>query len=156
MNSPLSGEDLASSGLRPFVYGELANMDELPEMPFALLYETAPSYGHWVACLETPHGVEHFDSYGLVPDGELDWVPEHLREEFGEAKTHLTRLLLGSGLPVHYNEACLQGPDSSTCGRWCILRCRNSAIPTDAFAQGMLDLSAETGLSPDELVLRMT
>lgn len=156
MNSPLSGEDLTSSGLPAFVYRELVDMKSLPKLPFALLYETAPSYGHWVACLETPHGVEHFDSYGIKPDGELDWVPEHLRQEFGEANTHLTRLLLGSGLSVHYNEKCLQGDSSSTCGRWCILRCRNSAIPTDAFAQGMLDLSAETGLTPDELVLRMT
>lgn len=146
----------ACPGISTYVYRDLARMTALPRLPFALLYETEPGYGHWVGVLDTPEGVEHFDSYGLLPDAELAWVPKKYRAAFGAASPHLVRLLLESGRPIVYNQYRLQGRGKiATCGRWTVARCRNRAMTTDQFAGGMRALAKELRVSPDALTVMM-
>jgi hypothetical protein len=137
------------------MYKELAELRELPKLPIALLYETEPGYGHWVAVLETPQGIEHFDSYGLKPDAELKWIPKKYREAFHATAPHLVRLLARDGRDINYNEFKLQSPSPkiATCGRWVVARCKNKRLTTEQFAERMGDLAADYGVSLDEATL---
>lgn len=121
-------------------------------MPMILLYETEPNYGHWVCILETPQGIEHFDSYGIVPDGELKWVPEWLKSSTGQDVKKLLSLLYHSNQKINYNTHKLQSSDSATCGRWCVLRIMFSSLGTDQFAHMVKVVSESLGMTPDEMV----
>lgn len=148
---PTSDAELAEAcpGLSVWLYKDLARLRRLPPLPIAVLYETRPGYGHWVGVLETPEGIEHFDSYGLKPDAELEWVPEQYREAFAANAPHMVRLLADDGRQVNYNEHRLQGRGTSTCGRWVVARCRNAGLTTNQFARGIKDLVRINGLAPD-------
>lgn len=102
-----------------------------------ILYETEPSYGHWVALFEvTPNTLEFFDSYGLAPDDELKLVPSQVRVHLGEDHPYLSALIKNSKYKyVIYNDRALQkaGPGTSTCGRWCSLRVCTRDIPLKTF-----------------------
>jgi hypothetical protein len=139
-------------------YGALSRYKRLPPRPFVILYETEPNWGHWVACVDTPEGIEHFDSYGIVPDNELKWVPEGFAKGSGQDVKRLLELLYDEnqriGTPINYNAHKLQGPTSSTCGRWCILRNMFSRLGNDDFYHAVMGAASTLGLSPDELVAR--
>ena len=138
-----------------WMYKELAELRELPRLPIALLYETEPGYGHWVGILETPEGIEHFDSYGLKPDAELAWVPKQYKVAFAATSPHLVRLLARDGRDVNYNEFKLQSkaPKIATCGRWVVARCKNKRLTTRQFAVSMATLADQNGISLDEATL---
>lgn len=165
MNRPASDAELreACPGARTWLYRDLARLEEeggLPELPAIVLYETAPGFGHWVALLGTPDGVEHFDSYGLRPDAELRWVPKKYREAFAADSPHMVRLLARfeeNGVPVNYSEFRLQGrrPDIATCGRWAALRCQNSGLTSSEFAKAARGLARLRGVTPDELTVEL-
>jgi hypothetical protein len=145
----------ACPGLSVWMYRDIAQLRDLPQLPIALLYETEPGYGHWVGVLETPEGIEHFDSYGLKPDAELAWVPEKYRQAFHATAPHLVRLLARDGRDVNYNEYKLQSkePKIATCGRWVVARCLNKRLTTTQFAEAMEDLAEAHGITPDEATL---
>lgn len=145
----------ACPGITVWLYKDLAQLRDLPELPIAVLYETEPNYGHWVGVLATPEGIEHFDSYGLKPDAELKWVPKQYRVAFHATAPHLLRLLARDGRDVNYNEYKLQSKDPSiaTCGRWVVSRCLNKRLTTTQFAKMMLAIANEYHCTPDEATL---
>jgi hypothetical protein len=145
----------ALPSLSVWMYKELAELRDLPKLPIALLYETEPGYGHWVAILETPEGIEHFDSYGLKPDAELKWIPDKYKEAFRATAPHLLRLLARDGRDVNYNEYKLQSksPKIATCGRWVVARCKNRRLTTTQFASAMENLADAHGITLDEATL---
>jgi hypothetical protein len=147
----------ACPGLQTWIYRDFAQLDRLPQLPIALLYETEPGFGHWVGILETPEGLEHFDSYGILPDGELKWVPAKYREAFAATSPHVVRLLLEDGRPVNYSSARLQKRDDrvATCGRWVVVRCRNNGLTSSQFATGMRDVARAYGTTPDHVTVAM-
>ena len=77
----------------------------------------AAKIGHFIALLDYPDYIEHFDSYGLTIDDELLITGED---------NHLKRLLTKSPKKLVTLSTSLQKrkPDVETCGRWCGLRCR--------------------------------
>lgn len=158
MMKPLSSLEIArivGSPLTIIEYGELAKYSDLsqvltPEMPLVLLYETAPQYGHWVCLIDHGTHIEFMDSYGIPPDGELDWVTQHMREELGEEVPHLTKLL--GNRPVKYNLVELQGEDTSTCGRYCCVRLLLKNMSLLDWALMLVSGSLE----PDQLVTVLT
>lgn len=154
-NIPTSDAELkeACPGLTVWLYKDLAQLSQLPELPIAVLYETKPGFGHWVGVLSTPEGVEHFDSYGLKPDAELAFVPPRYREAFMANAPYLGRLLARDGRNINYNEYKLQGPTTYTCGRWVVARCRNRRMTTTQFATAMEQLADRHRISLDEAVL---
>jgi hypothetical protein len=155
---PTSDAEIAAAcpGITTWLYKDLAKRRTLPPLPIAVLYETEPGFGHWVGVLETPEGIEHFDSYGLMPDEELDFVPEYYREAFAENAPHMVRLLLNDPRPVNYSQHKLQGSGRiATCGRWVVARCRNSRLTTDQFARGMRDVAKLNGTTPDGVTTLM-
>lgn len=157
MNTPLSLDEVRRfvpnawvgkySDLRKYV----SKHGRLP-LPLVVLYEVMPDYGHWVAVLETPEGIEHFDSYGILPDNELKWVPEWLKHSTGQDMKFILSELLKSNKKINYNSHRFQGKTSSTCGRWAALRIMFSNLGTDQFAQMVRNTSKQLGMSPDRMV----
>lgn len=158
-DQPTSDSELVAAcpSLTVWMYKDLARLAYLPKLPIALLYEIQPGYGHWVGIFETPEGIEHFDSYGLLPDEELKFVPRRYRKAFAATAPHLVRLLAGTGRPVNYNQHRLQSrkSDIATCGRWVVARCRNSNLTTDEFARKIKKLARMLKMTPDQAVVIM-
>jgi hypothetical protein len=157
VNAPLSMAEVQrlAPSARIMKYSGLARFRHLPPLPLILLYETKPNFGHWVCVVRTPEGIEHFDSYGIVPDNELRWVPRRLARRTGQDVKRLMGMLYREsaerGVPINYSAHRLQGRDTSTCGRWCALRIALSHLPSNVFARTVREVSRGLGLSPDEL-----
>jgi hypothetical protein len=104
-----------------------------------LLYMTKHNFGHWVCFFRVPgvdDTIEFFDSYGLMPDDELQFVPAHFRKESEQDVPHLTWLFRNSKYKKFiYNKDKLQRvfADVNTCGRWSACRVGNMAIPLRNF-----------------------
>lgn len=137
-----------------YKYSELKEFDALPRLPFILLYETSPDFGHWVLITETPEGIEHFDSYGLKPDGEFSFVPLMFRAQSGQASPHLVKLLLDTGVPINFSGAKLQSTrtPTATCGRWCVTRLMFNDMKSDDFIKMIRGAAKRHRLTNDELV----
>lgn len=153
--TPLSGLDMKS--LTPdatvMTYRELKKHKVLPKLPLVILYETSPGIGHWVIVLETPEGIEHFDSYGIKPDGEISFVPTKWRAALGMQQPHLIQLLLDTMKPINFNDWPLQGKGRiATCGRWCTLRARYRELTSDAFGGMIMKVAKKFGIAPDLVV----
>lgn len=153
--TPLSGVDMKR--LVPdatiMTYRELKKQKVLPKLPLVILYETRPQVGHWVIVLETPEGIEHFDSYGIKPDGELSFVPTKWRAALGMEQPHLIQLLLDTMKPINFNDWPLQGKGRiATCGRWCAMRARYRELGCDAFGGMVMKVAKKFGIAPDLVV----
>jgi hypothetical protein len=157
LNKPMDSLEMEEwlPGTRILVYNELAGVASLdallgPKGRAVILYEVRPGYGHWTCVFRLrPDAVECFDSLGIIPDNELNWVPAGYRKRSGQDKPHLTRLLEGSGYQVHYNNHRLQKnvDGVATCGRHCIVRMGNSHLDIDRYAEQLRAMG-----NPDEVV----
>jgi len=141
-------------------YPELEHVNPeklLKHLPVAILYMNAPNHGHWTLLHRTPEGIEFFDSYGFKPDTEM--TSGLIGEEYKEPP-YLARLLyqLSGKYKINYSpyhfQAMKQGVN--TCGRWIILRNNYSKIGIDDFKAAVDRVSGDTGISPDELVVKLT
>ena len=142
-------------------YSELKNyntMDELlpNEKDYKIiLTESEINSGHWCCILKYNNTIEWFDSYGVKPDGELNFISAGMRKILGEDKHYLSKLIKTIKSPDKfiYNKKKLQvlKDGINTCGRWSILRlilfkqgynlddflrfideyCKNNDIPSD-------------------------
>lgn len=140
-------------------YRELAkykSIDQLlkPYNNVTLLYETRPSYGHWVCLIKhTPKGrkpyIEFFDSYAFPVDGELEYIQEDFRPY-----PMLSKLLLKSGYPIIYNTYPLQEvyEDVSSCGRHVAFR----IVMKDTPLKKYIKLMTTSKYDPDMLVTYLT
>lgn len=128
------------------VYSELTKYNDLDKAMgkygcLILLYETKKNYGHWTCIIKRKSIntnkiiIEHFDSYALMPDDELKFVPEYFRDIGKERLPHLTALLYNSGYPIEYNDHKLQEKmiDVNTCGRWVGMRINLKHLPIEEF-----------------------
>lgn len=160
MNRSLSDKDIKSrTGMPCYLYRDLEKQIQLPRRPFCLLYEMMPNTGHWCLVHDTVNTdgnpcIEMFDSYGIFPDNELNWVSPSFKIGSGQQHTHLLRLLINSERPIAYNDVCLQGKGTSTCGRWCILRHNNRHMSNEQFCSEVKKECSDLGLSQDEYVLQ--
>lgn len=120
-----------------------------------ILYLTSKNYGHWV-CLfqQDKNTLSFFDSYALMPDDELKFVPINFRIHNNEYYPHLTYLLYNSGYDIDYNSVKLQSDktDTTTCGRWVGTRLAMRKLTNKDFAE----LFMNNKLKPDELVTALT
>jgi hypothetical protein len=93
-----------------------------------ILYETKQHYGHWTLVFKLDDNtIEHFDSYGLKPDDELDFIKPLFKVINGTTQPYLTYLLLKSKYNVEYNNYKLQEKKKgvNTCGRHILFRLIN-------------------------------
>lgn len=141
-------------------YPELTKYHDLdealgPHSALVLLYETKRKFGHWTLVFKLDNDtVEFFDSYSLMPDDELSFIPEHYRIENNELLPHLTYLLYNSGYNVEFNDYKLQAhvKDTNTCGRHVVARLLFRNMDIDNY----VDMISETGMDPDTFVTVLT
>lgn len=164
-NTALTGDEvlqLVDHNANIIKYPELANYDNLldvlePHDACIILYESRMNYGHWTCIIKRGNVIEHFDSYGLMPDDELKFVPKVFRMNNDMALPHLTCLLIN--LPpeyrIEFNEYKLQakGPNIKTCGRHVATRINNKDMPIDEYAQYFLN---DDELTSDDIVVLNT
>lgn len=176
--NPLSTEEivnLCKGQVNILTYRDLSQMKTIdsalkPWNCAIVLVETKDHFGHWIAILKYKQDkeghtipddseggkwvIEVFDSYGMKPDDELKFVPEHMKEKLGADYRYLTDLLYRSGYPVIYNKIPLQElkGNVSTCGRWCGLRVNFRNIDLGKFCKVFINQK----MKPDEIITYLT
>jgi len=71
-------------------YPELANYNDITELlpkklsVAIILFETAPNTGHWTCLVRKNNIIYYFDSYGVKPDGEFQFIDPQIRSELNE------------------------------------------------------------------------
>lgn len=133
-NSDLS--NLTDNKCKVISYTELLNyktLDEAlgPNGCFIVLYETGPSFGHWVAVIKVNKNlVEHFDPISTKPDKEFKFISDEYKKN-----PYLSHLMRESPYKLSYNEHKFQKnkPGINTCGRHCALRVLLKDLPLEKY-----------------------
>lgn len=141
-------------GARCLTYRQLKQYTSLEQLfrdaPYAIiLYELEPNYGHWVMLMRQGKYNEFFDSYGGMPDTQMDDIDNVTKNRFGYDYPHIARLLYKSNRPCQYNDVQLQKYDDNvqTCGKWCVVRAMMNHMLVDDFSRGFKQYN-----NPDEFV----
>lgn len=99
--------------------GKFKNIEELMNLGAVIILlqiesKNAPKVGHFILLLDHNSHYEHFDSYGLSMDEELNITQEH----------HLSNIFKRSTKRIIDNSVRLQTfrEDVNTCGRWVVAR----------------------------------
>jgi hypothetical protein len=140
INLPLSAADLIKllPGIKIVTYDELhkiKNIDDIlyPSGKCVILYMNGENFGHWT-CLyvSSPSPglagdsiLNFFDSYGGKPDNFkiLQYIPNDIVMRKHQDFSYLADLMRNSRYKkLSYNDKRLQGPHTSTCGRYVALR----------------------------------
>ena len=160
INIPLSGNDIIlklNNKVNVYSYSQIFNFKNINELlgkykKIVLLYETSKNYGHWCCIYEHKNKIYFFDSYGLKPDEQFNFIQPELKKELYDNHKYLLELLYNSQKEIHYNQYQLQKklPDIQTCGRWCVLRLKYPSISVNNFYNIFKDTSKL--ISNDELV----
>ena len=158
--TPLSDSDIKKilgEDTKILEYKDLSNYNDINKILtkdkdfFILLYELKAASGHWTTILKYDNMLEHFDSYGIKPDGELKWISAAVRSNLHEEYPYLTKLLHDSDMDVIYNHTRFQSfkPTISTCGHHCVHRiCRfiHNNLDLDEYTKYMNHLKNELKL----------
>lgn len=102
------------------------NLDDLFATDCVLLnYLSTKNYGHWVGLHRKKNKISFFDSYGRMPDSQLEFIPFKYRIESNQDYPYLVKLMkkwvdTDPKRSVHYNSEQLQKYSSriTKCGRW--------------------------------------
>jgi hypothetical protein len=152
--------------VRVIPYYELASFPTLEALlePYGkaiILYEQEDNLGHWV-CIS--YGLEegteedepwpyikYFDSYGITPDSEQDWVNPEYRKKRWNNMRYLSLLMKNSPYEIDYNDHDMQSKDPKvgTCGKWCFAYLSFPNFDADEF-HNLFKSDPET--SADDLV----
>ncbi len=165
MNYELNGEDvlrLAENKANLLTYRELAQYNTIDSLlkdgACIILYETSTNEGHWCCIFKYHNRYEFFDSYGLKPDAQFEYIPENFRQVSNQIYPHLTYLLYHSPkkYKIEYNQYNLQRMDPSinTCGRMVGLRLFFRFLNIDQFNELMR--SQEPRMTPDQFAVYLT
>lgn len=116
--------------------------------------------GHWcLLTLVNRNGnkiCEFLDPYGYFPDDELCFYSAKWREESGQDKKLLTKLLYDFSLipnhKIYYNEVPFQKESATinTCGRWIAIRGHFYKVPLEEFQKYFKQLKKD-GWNLDKL-----
>ena len=163
LNKPISDLDIQSKlngNTRIIFYEELNNVENiiplLDKGSLVILFTSKPNYGHWIALVRTPEGIEYFDSYGNTVEAAKKNVNRKFLIKTNQYKNRLAELLERASrfVPIHYNNHKLQKRSKtiSTCGKHVILRILNRNLTIDEYNKQLRDLSKVLKKTPDEIV----
>lgn len=137
---------------RWIVYDDLSKfkrMDQLMDLGAVVILlqieaPRAPKVGHFIVILDHGKHYEHFDSYGLTTDEEINITQEH----------HLSNIFKTSMKPIKDNTKKLQTfrEDVNTCGRWVVARLLLRTLELEPF----LKLIEYFHVNYDDLISIMT
>ena len=143
VNRPLSNFDILDkmdNKTNIMSYSDLQQFNNINDIlgnykKCVILYQTSADFGHWCCIYEIDNTIYFFDSYGIIPDNQINFVPTELKKELYEDHRHLTKLLYNSNKNIEYNQYQLQNKNINinTCGRWCIIRLLYPKISIDNF-----------------------
>jgi predicted class III extradiol MEMO1 family dioxygenase len=144
-------------------FGELKNYNSIDQlMPkrkdfLIILIETSNDRGHWVLLTKNNNTITFFDSYGMKPGAQLQFVPAHKRIELDEDHNYLLDLLNKSNYKIEHNSIQFQadGNQIKCCGRYVILYIilfNEKNYTLKQFQKFMISKSKELKLSYDQLV----
>ena len=164
IHRPLSDDDLRhilGSGIKIIKYSQLSEYDDLdtllpnPVDCCIILYEEKLDSGHWTTLSKYAGLYEHFDSYGVRPDAELNWINLRMRARLDQLTPYLSNLLKGE--PYLYSTVHYQSKDHdvNTCGSHVAhrLHCLRSRHMTLAmYHDYMEELKRESHTSYDYIV----
>lgn len=120
-----------------------------------LLYHTSEDFGHYVCLYKVGETIYFFDSYGFVPDDELNFLPKDLRDDMNSDHRYLTQLLYKSGKRIEYNQYQLQkkSPKIMTCGRHVVNRLRYPEISINEYYK--IFKESEKEIPMDKLIVKL-
>lgn len=126
--------------------------DAMGEQGLVILYPVdSNNSGHWCCIFNNPidDKLYFFDSYGFIPDDQLNFTPHKRFVLDQDWFRYLTELLYTSPREIEYNEYQFQSmePEVTTCGYWCIARLIFYYLNTEEFKYLFRD-----GCDLDELV----
>lgn len=158
INYSLSGEDivdLLNGKCNLVAYPDIKKFGSINELlgkykKCVILYLNSENYGHWTCIYEYKNTIYFFDSYGIKPNGELNWLPNNLNIKLRQNHKKLLWLLYESKKNIEYNEYQLQkfGDGINTCGKWVVFRLKNPHISVEKFK----NLFYNKSKSSDEII----
>lgn len=162
MDISLSGKDIYNKldgKVNIMSYSDLMKYNNIDDAlgkygALVLLYESRDNYGHWTLVFKrNKNTIEHFDSYGIIPDDQFDYIDPNFLMKEGINEPYLTHLLYKSGYNVEYNDYKLQEMDNNikTCGKWVILRLLKRNINIDDFAKFFINNPMHNDLMVDAI-----
>jgi hypothetical protein len=142
-------------------YSDIKHMNHIDELlgpnnMCVMIYLLGSDVGHFVCMYKRNNKLYYSNSYGMEPDDDLRLVPKAVRHSLNENIPYLFKLIVESGLPCDYNEYKLQGKNTSTCGRHCIVRLRNKHLDAEQYAKALYNLSKNSGYTIDQIVTMAT
>lgn len=181
MKMPLSNFDIfniAGKVCNMFVYEQLEDIESIPclfennhvfdcvigdSLPYTpnsclLLYRTNENMGHWCVLNRSKGRYDFLDSYGDVPDDQLEHIDEDFRFQSNQIRRHLTNLLDNARNTIHYNSKQLQeySTDVSTCGRYAAMFIKYNGLPVEKFCKMIANDAKKLNMNTDEYVTVFT
>jgi hypothetical protein len=95
------------------------------------------SSGHWVCLFKNHQGINFFDSYGKLPDVEIDNLTIEQRDEYNVKQNRLKEIL--AKYTVYYNNICLQGKKTQVCGCYVSHRLINKDLTEDEYINTFIE-----------------
>ena len=148
---------------RIFLYQDIMSaktIDDLfgPYDSVVILYEKEPKVGHWVCLIRNGDTIEFFDSYGMFPESEKDYIDHEFLRNTGQLQNKLAQLLHDAwnlGYKVEYNDYGMQVMKDgvSTCGRHVISRIWHKDMDIDEYNKF---INSFKNLNPDDVVSIIT
>jgi hypothetical protein len=150
------------------------NIEDLFASDYVLInYLTKKNYGHWVGLHKSKNRISFFDSYGRIPDDQLEYIPIKYRIESNQDYPYLVKLMKkwvdeDPKRSIHYNNEQFQRYSSkiATCGRWVGFYLRYSDDTTIEQFQKMMNsvknketknmVSLEKDMFFDRLIVKLT
>jgi hypothetical protein len=112
-------------------YGDLDNYKNIEQLVnnndyIIILIESELNIGHWTVILRYNNFIEWFNSYGLIPSVDIDYIDDRINKMLDQDIRHLNILLneCKNRYDIIYNKKPLQKLDENvaTCGRWVLMR----------------------------------
>lgn len=116
-------------------------------------------YGHWCCIFKVkPNTLEFFNSYGEIPDVNLEDLPMEKRIKMNEDYPYLAMLMYNSPYKLTFNEHQFQddGSDIKTCGRHTALRLACRWMSLKKYYNMFKKLTKKLRMTNDELCTFLT
>ena len=120
-----------------------------------LLFESKLNNGHWTCLKKLNNGIICFyDSYGFIPDDQLEYTNKQFRIDNNMNYPYLTRLLYNTKYPIDYNHYRVQKMKNgiNTCGRYVAIFLKYDNIDCDTFSEWLLNQND----NPDITITKLT
>ena len=155
--TPLSGAEMKflNPDAKIMTYPELYDYKTIEELfsenkKIIILYLLQSKHiGHWTTLFINQDGINFFDSYGVMPDYELELLSKDKRKQLDEEQDYLKNHLLKDYKTI-YNNITYQGTEKgiSSCGCFVSHRLAYSYLDNKQY----LNIFISSGMKPDDLV----